>query len=157
MLTKEKIDKQLAGQSSSTPFMSMRDSQGKKVSFDTQDNLEQKIDKLMVMMGKLVTEDEGCTKPFRPQIYQSGRGRIQNRGNFCGRFRNNMYRGHALYDQNFRGRYRGNFNNRGNYGYNARGSQRYRKNYSDYKRKNYRGHEYDRNRSRSLDRQDRSR
>ena len=67
MLTKEKIDKQLAGQSSSTPFMSMRDSQGKKVSFNTQDNLEQKIDKLMVMMGKLVTEDEGCTKPFRPQ------------------------------------------------------------------------------------------
>ena len=61
MLTKEKIDKQLAGQSSSTPFMSMRDSQGKKVSFNTQDDLEQKIDKLMVMMGKLVTEDEGCT------------------------------------------------------------------------------------------------
>ena len=44
MLTKEKVDKQLAGQSSSTPFMSMRDSQGKKVSFNTQDALEQKID-----------------------------------------------------------------------------------------------------------------
>ena len=43
MLTKEKMDKQLAGQSSSTPFMSMRDSQGKKVSFNTQGNLEQKI------------------------------------------------------------------------------------------------------------------
>ena len=39
MLTKEKIDKQLAGQSSSTPFMNIRDSQGKKVSFNMQDNL----------------------------------------------------------------------------------------------------------------------
>ena len=82
MLTKEKIDKQLAGQSSSTPFMSMRDSQGKKVSFNTHDDIEQKIDKLMVIMGKLVTEDEGPTKPFRPQIYQPSRGRSQNRGNF---------------------------------------------------------------------------
>ena len=102
MLTKEKIDKQLAGQSSSTPFMSMKDSQGKKVPFNTQDDLEQKIDKLMVMMGQLVTEDEGCTKPFKPQIYQPGRGRNQNRGNFCGRFRNNAYRSCALYNQNFR-------------------------------------------------------
>ena len=82
MLTKEKIDKQLAGQSSSTPFMSMRDSQGKKVSFNTQDNLEQKLDKLTVIMGKLVTEDEGHSKSFRPQIYQPCRDRNQNRGNF---------------------------------------------------------------------------
>ena len=157
MLTKEKIDKHLAGQSSSTPFMSMRDSQGKKVSCNTQDDLEQKIDKLTVMMSKIVTEDDGCSKPFRPQIYQPGRGRNQNRGNFCGRFGNNAYRGCTLYDQNFRGRYRGNSNNRGSYGYNTRGSQRYRNNYNDYRRNNYRGKDYDRNRSRSLDRQDRSR
>ena len=62
MLTKEKIDKQLAGQTSSTPFMSIRDSQIKKVSFNTPDDLEQKIDRLTVMMGKLVTEDEGHPK-----------------------------------------------------------------------------------------------
>ena len=90
MLTKEKIDKQLAGQSCSTLFMNMRDSQGKKVSFNTQDDLEQKIDKLMVMMDKLVTEDDGCSKLFRPQIYQPSRGRNQNKGNICGRFRNNL-------------------------------------------------------------------
>ena len=36
--------------------MSVRDSQSKRVSFDTPDNLEQKIDRLTVMMGKLVTE-----------------------------------------------------------------------------------------------------
>ena len=157
MLTKKKIDKQLAGQSSSTPFISMRESQGKKVLFNMQDDLEQKIDKLMVMMGKLVTEDNRCSKPFRPQIYQPGRGRNQNRGNFCGRLRNNTYRGFTSYDQNLRGRYRGNFNNRGSYGYNTRGSQRYRNNYNGYRRNNYRGQDYGRNRSRSLDRQDRSR
>ena len=75
MLTKEKIDKQLAGQTSSTPFMSARDGQRKRVSFNTPDNLEQKIDRLIVMMGKLVTEDEGHPKPFKPRIYQSNRGR----------------------------------------------------------------------------------
>ena len=70
MLTKEKIDKQLVGQTSSTPFMSMRDSQSKRVSFNTPDDLEQKIDRLTVMMGKLVTEDEGHPKSFKPQVYQ---------------------------------------------------------------------------------------
>ena len=44
------------------------------------------------MMDKLVTEDDGCSKPFKPQIYQPGRGRNQNRGNFHGRFKINMYR-----------------------------------------------------------------
>ena len=89
MLTKEKIDKQLAGQTSSTSFMSIRDSQSKRVLFNMSDNLEQKIDRLTVMMGKLVTEDKGHPKPFKPQVYQSNRGRYQNRGNFCGRFRDN--------------------------------------------------------------------
>ena len=42
MLTKEKVDKQLAGQMSLTPFMSMRDSQSRRVSFNTPDDLEQK-------------------------------------------------------------------------------------------------------------------
>ena len=157
MLTKEKIDKQLAGESSSTPFMSMRESQGKKVSFNMQEDLEQKIDKLMVMMGKLVTEDDRHSKPFRPQIYQPSRGRNQNRGNLHGRFRSNVYRGCTSYNQNLRGRYRGNYNNRGSYGYNNRGIQRYRNNYIDYRKNNYRGQDYGRNRSRSLDRQDRSR
>ena len=93
MLTKQKIDKQLAGQMSSTPFMSERDSQSKRVSFNTPDDIEQKIDRLTVMMGKLATEDEGHPKPFKPQVYQSNRGRNQNRGSFHIRFRNNAYRG----------------------------------------------------------------
>ena len=45
MLTKEKIDRQLAGQSSSTPFMSIKDSyNNKRVTFDTEDGLEDKLD-----------------------------------------------------------------------------------------------------------------
>ena len=51
ILTKQKIDRQLARQSSSTPFMSIKDNYNKKVAFDTQDRLEDKIDKLTVMMG----------------------------------------------------------------------------------------------------------
>ena len=35
------------------------------VTFDMIDSMEQKIDKLMVMMGKLVTEDEEQNKSFK--------------------------------------------------------------------------------------------
>ena len=63
---KEKIDRQLAGQTSLTPFMSIRDNCSKRVTFDMTDNIEQKIDKLTLMIGKLVTEDKGQNKPFKP-------------------------------------------------------------------------------------------
>ena len=66
ILTKEKIDRKLAGQTSSTPFMSVRDGHNKRVTFDATDDIEQKIDKLMTLMGKLATEDEGQSKPFKP-------------------------------------------------------------------------------------------
>ena len=59
ILTKEKIDRQLAGQTSLTPFMSIQDNHSKRVTFNTMDSLEQKIDRLMSMMGKLVTDDKG--------------------------------------------------------------------------------------------------
>ena len=101
IVTKEKIDKQLADQTSSTPFMSVRDRLNKRVTFNAMDNLEQKIDRLTVMMGKLVTEDEGQSKPFKPQVYQPNRGRNQNRSIYQDRFRNNnAYRGHPMYIQN---------------------------------------------------------
>ena len=64
ILTKEKIDRQLAGQTSLTPFMKIKESFGKKVTFNMTDSIEQKIDKLTVMMGKLVMEDEGQNRPF---------------------------------------------------------------------------------------------
>ena len=54
ILMKEKIDRQLVGQSSSTPFMSLKDIYvNKRVTFDTKDGLEEKIDRLMTMMNKL--------------------------------------------------------------------------------------------------------
>ena len=91
ILTKEKVDKQLGGQSSSTPFMSCN----KKVTFYTWDRLEDKIDKLTVMMGKLAARDNGTNTQFKPQIYQSRRGQSRNfydshncdRGNYQNRYR----------------------------------------------------------------------
>ena len=65
ILTKEKIDRQLAGQTSLTPFISIRDNCSKRVTFNVTDNIEQKTDQLMLMMGKLVTEDKGQNKPFK--------------------------------------------------------------------------------------------
>ena len=68
VLTKEKIDRQLAAQKSLTPFMSIRDNLNKRVNFNTTDGIEQKLDKLTAMMGKLVTEDEGQSKQFKPWV-----------------------------------------------------------------------------------------
>ena len=70
VLTKEKIVRQLVGQGSLTPFMNMKDNSNKRVTFDMKDDIEQKLDKLTVMMGKLVTEDEGQNKQFKPWVYQ---------------------------------------------------------------------------------------
>ena len=81
ILTKQKIDRQLAEQTSSTPFMNIKEGYSKKVTFDMMDGIEQKIDKLTVMMGKLVTEDEGQSRQFKPRVYQSNRGRGQTRCN----------------------------------------------------------------------------
>ena len=81
ILTKEKLDKQLYGQSSSTPFMSIRDSHNRKVSFDMKEELGDKIDKLVVMISKLAIRDSGAGKQCKPQTQQS-RGRGQNRGNY---------------------------------------------------------------------------
>ena len=66
ILTKQKMDGQLAGQTSSTPFMNIKEGFSKKVTFDMMDSIEQKRDKLMVMMGKLVMEDEGQNRQFKP-------------------------------------------------------------------------------------------
>ena len=79
ILTKERIDRQLAGQTSSTPFMSIKEGFSKKVTFNTTDGIEQMIDKLMVMMGKLVMGLEGQNRQFKPCMYQASRSRGQAR------------------------------------------------------------------------------
>ena len=78
ILTKVKLDRQLTGQSSPTPFMNIRDGHNRKVSFDAKEELVDKIDKLAVMIGKLTTRESGTGTQFKPQIYQN-RVRGQNR------------------------------------------------------------------------------
>ena len=57
ILTKEKLDKQLTGQTSASPFMNMREGTERKVSFNARDELGDKIDKLTAMMSRLVAKD----------------------------------------------------------------------------------------------------
>ena len=82
--------------------MSITDSYNKKVTFDTQDGLEDKINKLTVLMNKLATRDNGTNRQFKPQNYQSMR-RGQSR-NFCGTL--NYDRG------NYQNRYKSNSRDR---------------------------------------------
>ena len=152
ILTKERIDRQLIEESSSIPFMSIKDSyKNKKVTFDTWDGLEDKIDRITVMMGKLTMKDNRINKQFKPQIYQSkSRGQSINfydkcnydRRNYQNRYRSNsidrriQYRqnkGRCRYKQNYRndyrkGNFRGNMRMYQNFGrQNNRGG--YRRNY----------------------------
>ena len=76
ILTKEKLDKQLTGETSTSPFMSTREGMNKRVSFDTRDKLGDKIDKLTIVMSKLAVTENHERRPFKPQIYKS---REQNR------------------------------------------------------------------------------
>ena len=71
ILTKEKVDKQLTGQTPTSPFMSVRDRMDRGVSFNTRDELQDKIDKLTVVMSKLAAKDSHERKPFKSQIYKS--------------------------------------------------------------------------------------
>ena len=66
ILTKEKIDRQLAGYSSLTLFMNIKDRyNSKKVIFNMQYSLDDKIDKLTLMMSKL-TANNGNNQ-FKPK------------------------------------------------------------------------------------------
>ena len=71
ILTKEKLDKQLTGQASTSPFMSIGEGASRRVSFGTREELEDKIDKLTVIIGKLATKDSNRNRPFKPQIHKS--------------------------------------------------------------------------------------
>ena len=79
ILTKEKLDKQLTGQTSTSLFMSIRDGTERKVSFNTRDELGDKIDKLTVVMSRLAAKDSHEERAFKPQIYKStGQNRSYN-------------------------------------------------------------------------------
>ena len=123
ILTKEKLDRQLTGQYLFTPFMSIRDGHNRKLSFDTKEELGDKIDKLVVIIGKLAIRDSGTGRKFKPQIYQNrGRGENRNynqhkyqnkyRSKSGGRRQYRPDRGRPRYDQNYRREiFRGNMRN----------------------------------------------
>ena len=141
ILTKEKLDKQLTGQTLTSPFMSVRDRTDKKVSFNTRDELGDKIDKLTVVMSKLATKDSHKRKPFKPQIYKSrGQNRSYGQGGYQARS-DSGNRGYIVNNssrQNHRGnRFRGNF----------RGYDR-QSNRENYRNERYGSNNRDRNRSR---------
>ena len=110
ILTKEKLDKQLTGQSSASPFMNIRDGIERRVSFSARDELGDKIDKLTVAMIRLAAKDNHEKRPFKPQIYKSrGQNRSYNQEGFQNR-PNNRNRGQYTsnrprqnYWKNFRG------------------------------------------------------
>ena len=52
--------------------MSVREGTDRRVSFNTRDELGDKIDKLMVVMSKLAAKDSHERKSFKPQIYKKG-------------------------------------------------------------------------------------
>ena len=82
-LTKEKIDRQMTGQSS-TPFMKLSDKKRKTVSFDTRDVLEgnsENMEWMTLLMDKMYIKLDQKKAPYKPQIYQK-RGRGQNRQSF---------------------------------------------------------------------------
>ena len=82
-LTKEKIDRQLTGQSL-TPFMKLNDKKTRTVLFGTSDALErtsENMEWMMALMDKMYIKLDQKEKPYKPQIYQR-RGRGQNKHNF---------------------------------------------------------------------------
>ena len=141
ILTKEKLDKQLTGQTSASPFMNIREGTERKVSFNVRDELGDKIDKLTAMMNRLAARDNNEKRPFQPQIYKSrGQNRTynqrgyQNRNNRSdsrhqGQYGNNRPR-QSYRDNNFRENTRGYIrqNSRGEHGNNRHNDYNRRRN-----------------------------
>ena len=69
-MTKEKLDKQLTAQTSASPFMDIREGTERKLSFNTGDELDNKIDKLTDVMSRWAARDSNEKRPFKPQIYK---------------------------------------------------------------------------------------
>ena len=102
--------------------MSVREGTDRRVSFNTRDELGDKIDKLTVVMSKLAARDSHERKPFKPQIYKSrGKNRSHGQGGYQARS-DNGNRGYSM-NNDARQSYRGN---------------RFRRNFRGYSRQNSR-------------------
>ena len=128
VVTKEKLDRQLTGQSS-TPFMRMTSSDNystqinnkKGETFDAMETLERNsncIDRLTSLVSEMKMAMDRKQSPYKPRIYQ-GRSRNQNinRQNFAPR--NRSFSGGRNQNGN-----RGNCNYRNNYRHNDRNRSR---------------------------------
>ena len=86
--------------------MSVREGTDRRVSFNTRDELGNKIDKLTVVMSKLAVKDSHERKLFKPQIYKSrGQSRSYGQGGYQARS-DNGNRGYSVNNssrQNYRG------------------------------------------------------
>ena len=134
ILTKEKLDKQLTGQMSTSPFMNVRDGTERKVSFNARDELGEKIDKLTVMMSRLAAKDSNEKRPFKPHIYK-GQNRFYNQRGYQNRSGRSDSRNRGQYGNN---RSRQNFRDN-NFQENTRGygRQNSRREYRDNRCNNY--------------------
>ena len=59
--------------------MSIKDIHNRRITFNTGDELGDKINRLTVIIGKLAARDSRSGRQFKPQLYQ-GKKRGQNRG-----------------------------------------------------------------------------
>ena len=122
-LTKEKINRQMTGQSS-TPFMKLSDKKRKSVTFETKEALErtsENMERMTALMDKMYIKLEQKDVPYKLQIYKRGIGqnwRQFNRGNNWRGYRSfnrscsESNRGYGRSRGNFR---RGTFRGRGNF------------------------------------------
>ena len=101
ILTKEKLDKQLTGQTSTNPFMNVRDGTERRVLFNVRDELGDKIDTLTVILSRLVAKDSYEERPFKPQIYKSrGQNRSYNQRGYQNRSGRSDSRNRGQYGNN---------------------------------------------------------
>ena len=151
-LTKEKIDRQMTGQSS-TPFMKLSDKKRKSVTFETKEALErtsENMERMTMFMDKMYIKLEQKDVPYKPQIYQRERG--QNQRQFS---RGSNWWGYRSFNRNCSDSNRGYGRSRGNF---RRGSFRGRSNFRGNFRGSYNDNRTDRNwENRGLWRQSRSR
>ena len=87
--------------------MSVRDRTDRRASFNTREELGDKIDKPAVIMSKLAAKDSHKGRPFKPQIYKSrGQNRAYGQGGYQARSDSGS-RGHIM-NNNSRLNYRSN-------------------------------------------------
>ena len=93
VLTKEKIDRQLLGQSGTTaPFVKVGDVHhlNKTMSFNMHDPIREQLENLTPIVYNMSIQKEENNRPCKPQIHQKKR-RGQNRQNFGDNDRNKSY------------------------------------------------------------------